>query len=191
MRIFKTIFVLFTAGAAVAGCGDSDNTCGDGGCPDGGGLTSDATAGGDGPMLWGLSRDMQMYNVTKVTIGNDGCGLAPNELLGMAIPSKYDATTNMFSFGKEFGTPAQPAFGSGKVGANMATLTRDNQAGDPAKCYWHQKDVSIMNLFDHDKFTLDVTEDEDMFSAGCTGADAPPAGGSCKTTFQLTLELKK
>jgi hypothetical protein len=97
----------------------------------------------------------------------------------------------LFSLGKDFGTPAMPAFGSGKVDANKATLTRDNQAGVPAPgCYWHQKDVSAMSLFDHDKFTVDVVEDEDMFSAGCTGADAPPAGGSCKTTFQLTLEKK-
>jgi hypothetical protein len=186
MKSSKTILVLI-ASSALLGCGSSDNTCTDAGCPDGG-LGGNLDSSSDGLPLWGLSRDMNNYTVSKVTVTNDGCMSGPNELMGMSIPAKYDATTNTFSLGKDFGTPAMPAFGSGSVGANMATLTRDNQAGDPAKCFWHQKDVSLMKLFDNDKFTLDVTETQDMFStAGCTGADAPPTGGTCTTTFQLTL----
>jgi hypothetical protein len=192
MKASKTILALL-ASSALLGCGSSDNTCTDAGCPDGGGSSADTgPSAPDGPMLWGLSRDMNNYKVTNVTVMNDGCMLMPAALMGMAIPANYSATTNTFSLGKDFGTPAMPAFGSGTVGANMATLTRDNQAGDPTKCYWHQKDVSMMKLFDHDKFTLDVTETEDMFSAaGCTGMDAPPAGGMCTSTFQLTLEIQK
>jgi len=36
-------------------------------------------------------------------------------------------------------------------------------------------------------FTLDVTENETMFAAGCTNPP-PPAGGMCTSTFQLTFE---
>jgi hypothetical protein len=129
MRLAKTVFFLASA-AALVGCGSSDNTCGDAGCLDGA-IVTGPDAGADGPTLWGLSRDMNNYTVTAVTVASDGCMLSPGELMGMSVPANYVAATNTLSIGKSQGTPAMPAFGSGTVGANMATLTRDNQAGDP------------------------------------------------------------
>jgi hypothetical protein len=187
MRLSTTILALL-ASAALVGCGSSDNTCGDAGCPDGGGAGGSS---GDGPMLWGLSRGMNNYTVTAVTVTSDTCESGVQALMGMAIPAKYDDTTTTFSLGKDFGTPPMPAFGSGKVGANMATLTRDNQAGDATKCFWHQTDNSQLTLFDHDKFTVNVTEKLDTFAPACTGPDAPPAGGSCMAVFSLTMQIMK
>jgi hypothetical protein len=194
MRVLKTIFILATAGAAAMGCGSSDNTCTDAGCPDGSVTTDDAGASdASSQMLWGLTRGTTMYTVTSVTApaASDGCMLGPSALMGMDIPASYDETTNTFSFGKAQGTPAMPAFGAGKIGANMATLTRTNTAGEAMGCYWTQMDTSLMKLTNHDTFTLDVTEVENAFAPACTGADAPPAGGTCTSSFQLGLVIKK
>jgi hypothetical protein len=192
MRALKSIFILAVAGAAAVGCGSSDdNTCGDAVCPDSAAPGPDGGTGDAGPMLWGLTRGATMYTVVGVTPGTDGCMLGASALMGMDIPATYDETTNTFAFGKLQGTPAQPAFGSGMPGANKATLIRNNQAGEATGCYWTQMDTSLMNLTNHDTFTLDVTEVENMFAAACTGASAPPTGGTCTTTFQLSLVIKK
>jgi hypothetical protein len=150
------------------------------GGPDAG--TSDAS------MLWGLSRGTNSYTVTAVATVSDGCMLGVEALRGMTLPVTYDEATQLISIGNIKGSPPMPSLGSGKVSENRATLVRDNQSGDPGSCYWHQKDVGFLELVYHDKFTVDVVEDEDMFAAGCTGADAPPPGGKCTSSFRLTLQ---
>ena len=187
MKLIKMLVVV-AAGAVAVGCGSSDNTCTDAGCPDGGSLGGDA--GGPDAALWGLSRGTNNYTITKVvtSAATDGCKLGPEALMNMTRPVTYDATTNIISVGDQKGTPAMASFGSGTVGANKATLMRDNTGGD-TMCSWHQKDTSLLSLFDNDKFTLDVTEVEDMFGAGCTNPP-PPTGGTCTSSFQLTFEKK-
>jgi hypothetical protein len=139
-------------------------------------------------MLWALSRGTNNYTITKVvtTPATDGCSLGVSALMNMTRPVTFDEATSTISVGAPLGTPAMPSFGSGKVGANMATLVRENTGGD-STCNWHQKDTSMLVLFANDKFTLDVTENETMFAAGCTNPP-PPAGGMCTSTFQLTFE---
>jgi hypothetical protein len=195
MKLSRTILCFATVAASAVGCGSSDTSCPDGGCADSavtvadGGLGSDA--GGDGPMQWGLSRGTNDYNVTNVTVGDDGCMEKADlmSLVGMAVTVTYDEPTATISVGKLKGAPMQAAFGSGKVAGNNAPLTRDNQAGDPAGCYWHQTDMGPFALFDHDKFTVDLTETLNMFATACAAADVP-MGGTCTTKFQLTFAKK-
>jgi hypothetical protein len=184
MKSIKML-ALLAASVTAAGCGSDDNTCGDAACPDG--AVTQADAGTDGPMLWALSRGTNNYTITKVvtSAATDGCGLGPQALMSMTRPVTFDEATSTISIGAQQGTPAMPSFGSGKVGANMATLMRENTGGD-SMCNWHQKDVSMLVLFANDKFTLDVTETETMFQ-GCTNPP-PPTGGMCTSTFQLTFE---
>jgi hypothetical protein len=184
MNLIKR-FILIGA-VAVAGCGSDDSTCGDGGCPDSGALGADTGTAGDTAMQWGLSDMTNNFTITKVQVTSDGCNLGPAVLMGMARPVTYNRTTATISIGDLKGTPPMPSWGTGMAAGNSATLTRDNTAGDGAACTWHQKDVSLLNLFNHDKFTLDVTEDEDTFM-GCT-TPAPPASGKCTSVYQLTFE---
>jgi hypothetical protein len=191
MRVIKQMLVVVAAGAVAMGCGSDDNECGDAGCPDGSAYL-DGGSTGDGPMLWGLTRGTNDYTVTKaMASGSDGCMLAAGlaSLVGMKRPVTYDQSTQMIGVGDLKGTPPTPSFGTGKVSNNMATLMRDNQAGPSATCYWHQVNTGTLTLFNHDKFTVDTTETQNMFAAGCTGADAPPAGGTCTSTYSVTFEL--
>jgi hypothetical protein len=185
MNLTKHTMLMLAVAAAAAGCGSSESSCPDGGCLDSA-VTSGADAGSDGPALWGLSRGTNSYTITKVTIGNDGCMLGPDALMGMTRPVTYDEATNTISVGDQKGAPPAPSLGSGHVGANVATLSRDNNAGDAMGCYWHQTDAGSLMLFDNDKFTLDVTETDNMYSAACMAADKP-GGESCTSTFQLTF----
>ena len=193
MSLSKHLLIVTAAGALAVGCGSSDDTCGDAGCPDGSASAGDTAAPAtDGPMLWGLSRDKNNFTVTAIANVNDGCMLNVAGLVGKTLPVTYDATTMMVSIGDPQGSPVMPSLGSGKVDANMATLTRENDSGTAgAACTWHQKDVSMLKLVFHDKFTLDVTEDETMFAAVCTGmTPPPPTGGKCTSTWQWTFEKK-
>jgi hypothetical protein len=189
MRLFKQTLVLLTVGVAAVGCGSSESTCPDGGCADAAVAGGDTAVTGDGPMLWGLSRGMNDFSITAVANVKDDCMLGVTGLVGMSLPVSYDETTMMISIGTLQGSPPGPSLGSGKVGANMATLTRDNLSGTAgAMCTWHQKDTATLKLFDHDKFTLDVVEDEDMFM-NCT-SPPPPTGNKCTSTWQWTFQKK-
>jgi hypothetical protein len=185
MNLTKHIIVGLAAAAAVAGCGSSESSCPDGGCLDAA-VVSGADAGGDGPALWGLSRGTNNFTITNVAVTNDGCMLSPGELMGMARPVTYDEATNTISVGDAKGTPPAPSLGSGTVGANMATLTRMNMAGD-SMCSWNQTDTGTLTLIGNDEFTLSVTETDSMYAATCTAADK--AGGDpCTSTFTLTMK---
>jgi len=187
MKLIKML-VLVAAGATFAGCGSSDNTCTDAGCPDGA-VIGNLDGGGPDVMYWALSRGTNNYNITKVVTTSDGCMLGQAALMGMNRPVTYDEATTTISVGASQGTnPAQPSFGSGKIAGNMATLVRDNTGGD-STCNWKQVDNNVLTLFANDKFTVDVTETDSMFSAGCTGMNPPPpASGMCTSTYQLTFE---
>jgi hypothetical protein len=207
MKLLKQMLFLAAAGTIAAGCGDSDNSCTDAGCPDGATALRDGGADvaapiADGPMLWGLTRSVagdggglapNQYTITGIANVKDDCAIGVAGLVGKTLPVIYEESTMTISIGDVQGSPPGPSLGSGKVAANMATLTRDNLSGlATAACYWHQKDVSKLTLTNHDKFTLDVTEDEDTFAPGCaTTTPPPPAGGKCTSTWQWTLEIKK
>jgi hypothetical protein len=186
------MLVVVAAGAFAVGCGSSDNTCSDAGCPDGGLSTLDTAPLSDGPMLWGLSRGTNNFTVTGISKIKDDCMIGVEKVVNMTLPVTYDEATMMISIGDVQGSPPGPSLGTGKVGANMATLTRDNKSGvATAACFWDQKDVSMLVLFNHDKFTLDVTENESAFAPGCTGmTPPPPVTGKCTSTWQWTLEKK-
>lgn len=221
MRLIKQLLVLSAAGAIAAGCSDSESSCPDAGCvdasatdaaviADGGAsdaraadaVTADAGAG-DAIMLWGLTRSTpgdggpallpRDYVVTGVANVKDDCMIGVGTLVGKTLPVIYDENAMSISIGTIQGSPPGPSLGSGKISDNVGTLTRDNFSGTAgAACTWHQKNVSKLVLVYHDKFTLDVQEDEDMFSAGCTAMTTPPpAGGKCTSTWQWTFEIKK
>ena len=138
----------------------------------------------DGPTQFGLSPGMNYYKITAVSGVTDGCGILPNTFLNETLPASYVQSSGTFSIGNPRGAPAMPALGTGTLSGNTGTLTRENDATDGTGCAWHQKDVSMFELTDHDVFTLNVTETESAFT-GC-GTNTP-AGGTCMSLFKLTL----
>ena len=187
----KGLWVLSLAvgmAAGAAGCGSSATTCSEAGCVS----TDDGGATGDGPQLWGLSRGMNNYVVTAISDLHDGCMIGPQGAVNATpLPATYDETTRVFTLGSTVGSPQMPSLGSGTVGtsvANMATLMRENDVMDPSGCTWRQKDVSNMQLFDHDKFTLAVREDQSMFTNTAKCNPPPPSSGSCTSTWTWTLQ---
>jgi hypothetical protein len=173
--------------ASLAGCGSTDNNCDEAGCLDVSVVTFDA-GGPDGPMQWGLTRGASKFKITAVKDVTDPCGTKPGEVISNDIDVNYDETTMTVSVGKGVGSPVMPYFGSGKVGGNKATLMRDNKSGDGTACTWDEKDVSQFELYDHDKFTLAVTQDQSGFMM--CGAIAP-TGGKCTSTWTWTIEKPK
>jgi hypothetical protein len=156
--------------------------------PADGGLDSGADAGSDGPtMLWGLSRGTNEYRITDVANVSDGCAIDPGALLQLTLPVTYNESAYLISIGNLQGNPPMPALGSGRIGANMATLRRSNQqsTGAPVECTYDRTDVSYLRLFFHDKFTLDVTEEQAHFSIGCTNV---PVGERCQSSWRWTFE---
>jgi hypothetical protein len=139
----------------------------------------------DAPMLWGLSPGARRFRVTAVDVKVDGCKLEPALLQGLTLPVTYDDATWTLSIGNPQGSPVMPALGSGKVSANMATLVRDN-LDIAGACSYHRRDLSRVILFDHDKFTLDVTEDQSMFGSACTPV---PMGGKCTSSWRWRMEI--
>ena len=140
-------------------------------------------AGSDAPMLWGLSRGMNRYRVIAVNNVSDGCAIEPQAILQMTLPVNYDGNTFTISIGNVQGSPPMPALGSGRVASNMAVLVRENQEGD-GLCSYHRKDLGYLRLFDHDKFTLDVTEELSQFTPSCPDV---PTGGHCLSSWQWTF----
>jgi hypothetical protein len=139
-------------------------------------------------MLWGLSRGTYMFTVTSIANVSDGCMTMPSALVGMQRPVTYDETTMIVSVGNALGTPPTPSLGTGKVGANVAMLVRDNIVGDAmAACTWHTKGNNKLTMIGHDKFTVDVMEEQDMFSMACMPI---PTGGKCSGSYQFTFEKK-
>jgi hypothetical protein len=178
MRTLK--WLALSLAVAGLGCGgDDDKICADGGT----GCVSDAAAGTDGPMQWGLTPGTNQYKVTAISMSTDGCMIMPGAVVGMTLPLTYEG--GKVSIGTTMGTPPQPSLGSGMASGNKATLTNDNIVGDMG-CTYSRKVTSQFELFGHDKFTLAATENEAMFSAGC-GTDVPP-GGVCTSTWTWTLE---
>jgi len=164
-----------SAGAGLACQSTGSNPLPDAGAPDVG-------------MLWGLSRGQNAYRVTSFTLAQDGCGLSPGDVLGMTLPVSYDETTMIISVGKPWGTPPMPVLGAGKIAFNMAQLVRENDAAPGSACTFHEKVTGQFALFDHDKFTLDVVEEESMFSPACTSV---PVAGQCVSAWRWTLELSR
>jgi hypothetical protein len=154
-----------------AGCGSSSPGCADGG-----------SCGDDRPRLWGLSRGMNNYQIASTVGVDDGCMARPAMRSDVPLPVNYDETTTVVSVGAMEGTPPQPAFGSGSVAGNTATLLRENDSTDASGCTWHEKDSSKFALFDHDRFSLAVTEERSAFGAACS---AP--GGSCTSTWTWSV----
>jgi hypothetical protein len=146
-------------------------------------LGGGADAGTDATMLWGLSRGMNRYRVTAVSNVNDGCAIEPQALLQLTLPVNYDVATMVISIGDFKGSPPMPALGSGRVASNMALLSRENQEGD-GLCSYHRKDLGYFRLFDHDRFTLDVTEELSQFTPNCQDV---PAGGHCLSSWQWSF----
>jgi hypothetical protein len=134
-----------------------------------------------------LSRGSNFYKVTGVVVapGEDGCGTMASTLAdmgGFVFPVTYVEVGQVLSVGRPVGSPPQPSLGTGAPIGVTGTLNRANDVTDGA-CSWHQTDVSIFTLTGGDIFTLDVTENQSAFTAGC-GTPVPPA---CMSTFTLAL----
>jgi hypothetical protein len=147
-------------------------------------ILTDAPAGDASTVF--LSRGMNYYKITAGVALNDGCGVLPAAFVNDVIPANFVEATLILSVGTPQGVPLLPSLGSGTVSGVTGTLTRENDTADDGGCSWHQKDVSTFTLIGGDIFTLDVTESDSAYTAGC-GTDVP-AGGSCVSTYKLTLE---
>jgi hypothetical protein len=181
-------------GAGVAACAllfgacSSNSACGDADCTDGSISNPDTGSGSDSGVF--LSRGMNTYTVTGVSVGTDGCMIDPNSFVNAMVPVNFDLATQTLTVGNQQGLPVMASLGSGVVGTT-GTLTRDNKVTDSmtSTCVWHQTDMSTFTLVGGDIFTLDVTEVEDMFTAACGTTTPPitPSGGMCTTTYTMTL----
>jgi len=190
MKKFMGVMAVAMFGVA-AGCGSSDNTCGDGGCLDSSTFSDTATVA-DGPMPWSLTRGTNMYKITGISRVTDGCMFNPAMVVSDPISVTYDDATQKVTIGKATGTPATPFFGSGTVAAttiNTATLMRENDVGNPAPstCTWHEKVVSTFQLYANDKFTLTPELTDSNFATSCTATEKPP-GATCMSTWTWTIE---
>jgi len=190
MKKILGVMAVVALGAA-AGCGNSDNGCGDGACLDSSITTPDGGGSYDGATPYALSRGTTTFKISGVTGITDGCGFKPGEVVGDNITVTYDDTTQTVTIGKPVGTPATPFFGSGKVAAttvNTAMMLRENDVGSAgATCTWHEKVTSIFQLYANDKFTLTPTLADSNYSAGCTAMDKP-GGATCTSTWTWTVE---
>ncbi|HET6149581.1 MAG TPA: hypothetical protein VFH68_18735 [Polyangia bacterium] len=133
----------------------------------------------------GLSRGMNYYKITAVTVTSDVCDIGAADFLNEVLPVNFVLATQILSVGNSVGDPVMPSLGSGVIGT-MGTLMRENNASNGTACVWHQKDVSIFNLTGADVFTLDVTETQSQFTSAC---DPTPPGGTCTSVYKLTLSI--
>jgi len=182
--------VLVALGAVAVGCGGDDATGGGGGAGGnaGGGGGSGALGGAGGaavcPSTYGLSDGTFNATITAVTNVVDGCDLQIADALGATVPVKYDRSTNTLSVGKGVGAEALPSLGSGMPSCpGTKPLTRSNQLTDDpgSSCYYTSDVTSLFTLAGVDTFTLDVTEMQSAFTAGC--AVTTP----CTSTYTLSL----
>jgi len=125
---------------------------------------------------------MNSYHIASTVGVDDGCMARPAMRSDAPLPVNYDEMTTVVSVGPMEGTPPQAAYGSGSVAGNMATLVRENDNTDASGCTWHEKDSSTFALFDHDRFSLAVTEERSGFGAAC-----PAPGGSCTSTWTWSV----
>jgi hypothetical protein len=178
----KTIggWFLAAALAGAMGCGSSrTSTCPDCGCGD------------ERPRLWGLSRGLNVFTITSISDVNDGCMIAPSNLVDTGLMIDYVEATHVLSIGAMAmpmaGTPPAPTLGSAAVAGNLASLSNEYDNADGTGCTWHQADVSMFALFNHDKFTLAVKEDRSAYASACT---FPPPAGTCTSSWTWTVEKR-
>jgi hypothetical protein len=192
MKLTKMMIGLAALGALAAGCGDSDNSCGDAGCPDGSATLSDATTA-DVAMQWGLTSGTNEFNITAVSKIEDGCGIMPDKAVTTPFSSRpvtYTPTPApaTVSIGAPTGSPPQPSLGTGTIAGNMATLMRMNKEGEAgATCFWDQKTTGILTLINHDEFTYDVTYTQSGIAPACT---PKPPSDPCTSKWQFTFKKK-
>jgi len=176
-KIAKTLCLLAVAGLW-QGCSSSSDD-GDGGKKDG---AADGGAGDTSGVF--LSRGMNFYKITAVTGVTDNCEVEASTFVDQVLPVNYDNATQTLGVGNPKGAPAAPSLGSGTIGVT-GTLTRDNTTSD-GTCTWHAVVTSDFTLTGGDIFTLDVSEMQSMFTAGCPAALI--TAGMCTTTYTATFE---
>jgi len=176
-KFAKTLCLLAAAGLWQGCSSSSDDT--DGGKKDGA-----ADGGGSDTSGLFLSRGMNFYKITAVTGVMDGCDVGADSFVNEVLPVNYVMDTQILSVGNPKGAPVAPSLGSGVIGVT-GTLSRDNMTTD-GTCTWHAVVTSDFTLTGGDVFTLEVSEMQSTFTAGC-----PPAlitAGTCTTTYTATFE---
>jgi len=192
-------------GAGAAGIGGAAGTSAVGGAAGqagatagtvGGSAGAPAATGGasgadtcDGVMLYGLTPGDSCFNIVSVAAGaSDGCnlhvtGVAPQGLVGAALPFHYDVSTGTVTIG------STAVLGSGPVRCNVGRLSHEATpvVDTLPPCSWHQLDTSTVQLTANNELDITVTEVEDMFQ-GCSAATTP-TGSRCVSTW--TWHLKK
>lgn len=153
----------------------------DGGAADAG--AADAGTADAAGMLWGLSQGTNLFRITAVASVNDGCKLDPASVVGAMLPVTIDQAS-VVSIGNTQGIPPMASLGSGQLSSNRATLVRDNQAEVTPSCTYRRHNVSLLELFAHDQFTLRATEEQSIFSPQCPEI---PAGGRCLSSWTWTF----
>jgi hypothetical protein len=140
-----------------------------------------------------LSRGLSVFTITSISDVNDGCMTGPANLVDTALMLDYVEATHVLSIGPMMGAPAMagtppaPALGSAPVAGNLASFSNEYDNADGAGCTWHQADVSMFALFNHDKFTLAVKEDRSAYASACM---FPPPAGTCTSSWTWTVEKR-
>jgi hypothetical protein len=179
------LFSLLGAGIlAVAGCGSSESSCPDGGCLDAAPVT-DTAPSGDALKLYTLASGS--YTVVSASMVMDGCKIGVDKtvadmgVIGASFPLTLDNTTGQTTLGNLQGNPMVYSLGSGKIGANMGTLSMETDitAEAPSMCKLHRKVDSVLTLTGDLQFNLAVTRTDSMR----TNCPEPLPDPTCTSTF--------
>ena len=194
MSLIKQILIVAAAGAVVVGCGSSDNTCTDAGCPD-------ANLGGNLDASLGSARDANPntittgnYKATAVVPQTDDCKIDPKIVVDMMILIPVDLTGGVMKVGNPKGEPVAPSLGQGPLVTTGDTfkLTRMNHfkvgtdpvTGVMSPCEYDQEVTSTITLDAFDSFGLGVQEKQ----SNRTMCTAPAGvGASCTSTWSWRM----
>jgi hypothetical protein len=177
-------------GLVAAGCGSSDNTCGDAGCPDGSSALPDGSGNRDAS---GFTLSNGKYKATMIADPiTDGCMINPKLLVDMNtnmdtwIP--VEISGGIMKVGNPKGEPPAASLGEGPYVTTGETfkLTRMNhfKVEAPSTCEYDQEVTSTITLDGNDTFGLGVVEKQTNRKMCATPAGV---GDSCASTWSWRM----
>jgi len=185
MKLTKMMIGLAALGVMAAGCGDSDNSCGDGGCPDGA-VTPGDGGGGAGGAVGSITSGK--YKATAATIAEDGCKIDPMVVVSMMVELPVDITAGTMKVGNPRGTPAMASLGQGPYVTTGGTfkLTRMNHVklDAPSTCEYDSEVTSTITLDAIDSFGIGVVEKQ---SNRTTCMIPEGVGANCSSTWSWRM----
>lgn len=189
MKTYLAMGLALTAGSMGA-CGGTNNILGDGGTQDMAMAKLFKLQSGD-------------YQVSTLTINNDGCMVNPNDISNPTIGKVFTLTNDgsgNIGLGTLGGMPPQPSNGASCPGTplnaacatapnakpfnnNMGTLVRDNNIDDMMGCTEHRHVENLLTLTADNTFTSAYIRTDTMHK-GCM------AMADCTTTWTWSFVKK-